>query len=94
MLQVFLVHLFSFSSLYGLSTFSGDSQAVAGSWIVSLGFQVVYGLSKTIVTNVIQFSLNGIVLTVDRLASSTQICYLAVDVHADLVFLDVQMCLV
>ena len=28
--------------------------ASAGSWMVSLGSQVVYGVSKTIVTNIIQ----------------------------------------
>ena len=54
----------------------------------------MYGLSKTIVTNIIQYSLNGILLTVHRLAGSRQIWYLAADVHADVVFADVLMCLV
>ena len=61
---------------------------------LSGGSQAVYGISKTIVTNIIKYSLNMVVLTIHRLAGSTQMWCLSADVHADVVFADVEMCLV
>ena len=70
---MFLVNIFlcmvSLGSLEALRQWLGST----GSWMVLLGSQVVYGLSKTIFTIIIQYCPNGVVLTVHRLAGSTDV---------------------